>query len=252
MSSTLQGNQLYAILESEESEVSVDETNNARAKVTYTGRWPDAATLALSVNVHPEFTALIRKGFSVQRVSPKLAKVVIEFEGVVNEEGDEEPAIYTRYTLNGTTSSEPIETHPKFPDFGGEPETQGTKDTNSKGAMFDELGRFLGFAIDTDDNGYYVDANRNKAGVKSYLGPGFVYSEEATYNRLAVETIALNMNNLGNIDTPPNSNILPSVKAPRDWILIGAEITDAGEGVVFKRSWRLSGKRGWDKDIYTD
>ena len=198
----IKGNQLYSLLETEDSSLTIDENNRGKATLSYQGRWPDAAVLALQISRHPDFPELVRKEVSIERESPSLAKVTINFEGVVTEDPDE-PGIVTKYSLRGSTSTEPIESHPKFPGsngFGGVPLVGAPGVNSDTGAAFDEHGKFLGFMVEKTAREFYPDANRNKAGVRNYLSPGFVYSEDATYDRLAVETIQINMNNLGIIE----------------------------------------------------
>jgi len=254
MTYSLVGQSLDQIQEAPESSISIDENNVATARVKFTGEWPEALNRALQVDRHPDFNELTRRDIDVNRTDPCLAEVTITFEGVVNE-SENEPNVRTRYALRGTTQTSPIQAHPKFggPDgFGGEP-IKGTKFTNPEtGATFDENGKFIGFAVEGKDDNFYPDENRNKAGIRQYLDPRIVYTERASYNALAVQTIAVNMNNLGNIDEPPDSKILPEVRAPRDWLLTGASVEEVGEGVKFNRDWMLSGRRGWDKDIYKD
>lgn len=250
---TLRGDQLDDIKEAEVSEVTIDENNRASGRVEFSGKWPEAVNLALSVAAHPDFPALVRKTITVQRDSPMLARITMTFEGVVPG-NSEEPGIVTRYSLKGNVSAEPIERHPDFAGedgFGGVA-TRGTKAPNAKGAVYDEAGKFLGFAVEKTPEEFYPDANRVKSGIRSYHMPGFIYEEDATYDKLAVQTIEVNMNNIGKIDSPPDSPVLPEVPSPRDWLLMGATVDEVGDGITFKRQWKLSGPRGWDRDIYEE
>lgn len=249
---TTKGDQLVSLVEMEDSTLDIDENGQATAKVSYRIKRQFALFAALRVSRHPDYAMLVRKSLTIQNEAPDWAVVTIKFEGVATPESQTEAGIIRKYSVQGTTGTEPIETHENFSTFGGKPPA-GKKGTNDKGATFDETGAFKGFAVEDVDNGidyYGGDANRNMAGVKSYLAPSVVYTEIRTYNGAARAALTFSLPNLGKIDVPPSSPLLPSLDAGRDWLLVSFDAEEVGDGVQIKRSWRASGPRGWNQNIY--
>lgn len=246
---TLNGNQLTALLESVESNINQDINGLRKATVTFTGIWPEAVDQAGFIDTHPDFPALLRTTFSVTKQPPNFAKVTINFEGIIITVGE---GIIRTYQLNGTTNTEPIETHPRFAEFAGAP-NPGAEGPNNKGAVFDKNGAFKGFAVaGPAPTNYYPDVNRDKSGVKSFLSPSVIYAEKRTFNAASIPGPGiLEVANLGLIRVPPNSSILPEPGGAFTWILITLSASESGDGLQVDRSWRLSGKNGWDVDIYT-
>lgn len=250
---TLVGNQLTALLESEDSDYKQDKTGVCSASVKYTGKWPGAVTQASAITRHPDFPYLVRESFSVTRVSPLLAEVTMEFRGVEN---GEHSAPAKRYKTKMATSQEPIETHPDFAAFGGLPKEGGG--TNDKGAMFDEKMKFTGFAVEdtvADPPKFtYPSANQNKAGVRAYLAKGLTFTETITFNENQRTQATAVLDNIceygGRVDPPSSSWLLPTPSGAENWLLVDGDVEEVGDGVKVTRTWRLSGPRGWDQDIY--
>jgi hypothetical protein len=249
---TTKGDQLVSLLEGPDSSLDIDENGKASASITYTVKRAFAMFAIMRVTRHPEFTMLVKKTVSVQFEEPDWAKVTIKFEGVVTPESEVEPGVVRRYSVQGTTGAEPIETHENFAEFGGKPKP-GTEGPNEKGAVFDKDGTFKGFAVQDLDNGidyYGSDDNENMAGVKSYLAPSVTYSEIRTYNGAARSELSMSLPNLGKIDTPPASPLLPDIGS-RQWLLVSYDAEEQGDGVQVKKSWRASGPRGWNAQVYS-
>jgi len=250
---TLVGNQLTSLVEHYESEVSVSDTGEVTGTLQYTGKWPGALEQALALSAHPDFSWLRREAVTVKRMEAEMAEVRITYKGIVD---DGEENITKKYKLKAGTVAEPIETHPDFVVFGGLPPA-GKAGTNKKGATFDDKGVFKYFAVEDDTKpnmDYYPNANKNKAGVRSYLGPNVTYTETATYSKTSRgQAIAIIANlRLCAIQTPPSSELLPNLGGDYTWLLVDASFDEVGEGIKAVRTYRLSGSRGWDLDIYTD
>ena len=168
-----------------------------------------------------------RSSASANREEANFCNVRIAYQGVP-------PATNQKtYKTTGSTSSEPIETHPKFEDFG----------TAANGATFDEDGKFIGF----------TDKSKSKFGVKSYLSGNLLYEETWVTGSFAD---ANDLADLGNKSDPPDSTVIPSGLGDRNWVLISGSatplgITEGDNGGKIVRQWRLSAKRGWDTDIYS-
>ena len=246
------GDQLVSLNETEDATLDIDENGHAVAKVSYRVKQAYALFAALRVSRHPLYAMLVRKTVSIQHEAPDWAVVSIKFEGVATPESQIEAGVLRKYSVQGTTGTEPIETHENFAAFGGSPPA-GKKGTNDKGATFDETGIFKGFAVEDVDNGvdyYGGDATRNMAGIRSFLAPSVVYTEIRTYNGAARATLSFSLPNLGKIDTPPASALLPNLDPGRNWLLISFDAEEIGDGVQIKRSWRASGPRGWNANVY--
>jgi len=248
---TIRGNQLTALEEAVESTVDIDEENKAVARVTYNTEWANAVALSLAISSHPDFSGLLRKEVNITRMPGLRAKVVLRFEGIIFEsDGDNEDDPKKTYSVDGVTGTEPIETHRDFKDFGGEP-VKGKKGTNDKGATFDETGKFTGFAVASEENQYYGDEPGDSlAGTRSYLAPGATYTETATYSEETRGSAEISLRNLGRIDDPPESDLLPETSPDQNWLLVGYVASDVGTGLQVKRKWRASGIHGWNETIY--
>jgi hypothetical protein len=126
--------------------------------------------------------------------------------------------------------------------------------TWKNGAKFvqtgDDAGRFLGFMAKAPAEGA-PEAASAKAGVRSFIDGGFIYTETKVYNSKKADTVRIDMNRLYKIDVPPKSKILPKVSAKRNWLLVGCSVQEVGRGMRVTKRWRLSGANGWDEDIYT-
>ncbi len=251
------GQLLGELTEKVKNEVNFDKFGVASATLHYQCFFDLAPQLISNLLYHPVFPWLVRHTAKISREEAGYATVVINFRGVPLEETQPNNNTFKKtYSLEGATSQEPIETHPRFSEFAGDPED---KTTWENGATFteqkvtDKEGEDTG-KVSYKFNGFspsLQDGSANPfAGVKSYLEPSFVYTETETLAKADIEDITLNMNQLGETSTPPSSNILPVVKEPRDWILVSASVEEVGEGVKITRKWKLSGRNGWLQPVY--
>lgn len=203
----------------------------------------DGLGFALEKRYGP-YPHLKRKSATITKIEGGFTTVSITYEGIPPGKGGddgESEDLDPKYSLDLSTSSEPIDTHPDFVELIG-----GTIDDTKNNAQFDpETGAFKEFPPTLEDK---VTPNP-KAGIKTFLSCSAIYSEEKTYTKVGDTTIG-SIAGLGKINTPPPSAFLPEV-AGRTWLLIGGTVTQVGDGAVVKRKWRLSGERGWDTDIYS-
>lgn len=128
----------------------------------------------------------------------------------------------------GGSGQEPIETHPDFATLAGTPASP------LNGAIFDEDGRFLGFA----------DPENKLAGVTSYIVPSVIVT--LSYYTHYVP-------NLGRVAKVSNLSIPDLIRPPnvRDFLLIGVPYRKIGN--LFQVSLQLlgSGPNGWNRKIYS-
>ena len=181
----------------------------------------------LGKNEHPEYEWLTRKSGNVVRQEADYAELKINYQGVP-------PLTDQRtYRTTGATNSDPIESHVDFASVIG-----GTQAAPLNSAIFDDTGKFTGFA-----------SGSAHFGTKSYLSPGLKYEETWV---LGVFTGAYALEALGDIDTPPSSFVLPSVRAGANLMLTGGSAEPVGgAGGKIVREWRLSGRGGWNGQVYT-
>ncbi len=162
------------------------------------------------------------------------------------------------YTMNFATTSEPIDTHPNFREKIG-----GTGDNPRNGAVFETDGSFRKFTHKlSDQDVVWGDARNAKgeigvagdqnwyAGVSSYLEASGVWTKSFKSNRTPT------LEGLGRISTPDGE---PPEVGGRNWLYTGfsATFTSPAKGDRTRKikgdismEWMMSGRRGWDKDIY--
>jgi len=239
------GQKLATLLETTGGEVVFDDVGVASGTLVYQCMYANSVALVASFTRHPSFAFLKRKNARIVREEAGMARVTINFEGIPTGEENENRKTYT---LHGGTGTEPIESHTQFGTFAGKWNDPATWVNGARFAtQGEDRGKFLGFVAAQGD-----DDPNPKAGVQSYYAPTLVYSEVELRSKANSSSIAVNMNNLGKIDTPPNSDVLPQVSSGRDWLLTDCTVEEVGDGVRITRRWRLSGRNGWDPDIYGD
>ena len=179
---------------------------------------------------HPRFSNLLLSKRNGQKTEPGWWTVSYTFEGFVNQE-PEEPT----YELVGSLSQEPIETHPDFAAFA----------TEENGAIFIDPETLL--QSDAPNRIFKEFANvdgaaNQKAGVTSYLEPSVEW-RETRFSRSRPTSLT----GLGNIQTPNGS---PPNLSPRDWLYWSESYIRRGGVYQITSTWKLSGRNGWDPDIY--
>jgi len=218
----------FTIEESFQQTLEFDEFGIAASSMQWTGLWTLAPAFVNSVTKHPDFSWLKKKGGQVFREEAGWATIQINFEGLPPETNAK------FYKLSGATNSEPIQTHPRFDEFG----------LTANGAIFDsETGAFGGWLplIAGEINVF--------AGMENYLAPGLLYEEKWVLGRSSKE--AHIFDKLGEIDKPSASQQLPTYSR-RNWLFIGGDSEPVGDGAIFFRRWQLSGPRKWNSVVYND
>jgi hypothetical protein len=185
---------------------------------------------------HPRFGNMLLSKRDGQRGDPGYWNVTYTFEGFLDEE-PEEPT----YELVGSLSQEPIETHPDFATV-----IAGTPASPKNGAIFvDPESRKQSEAT----NAVFKEFSNNpdpgkktKARVDSYLEPSVEW-RETKFQRTRPNSVT----SLGNIQEPAGS---PPTLSPRDWIVWSYSYVRRGALYQVTTTWRMSGRNGWDPDIY--
>ena len=174
------------------------------------------------------------------------------YAGVNNGEEETDPV----YELVVGVSEEPIETHPDFKKFAGDPKgplnfarfereasTGGVNRIASKSSpepTSNALYVFKDFEV-FDDKG----ALNPKAKITSYLDAAQI-TWRKSFNRKNTIT---DLNNVGTIQDPEGP--FPKLRGVgRNWLNMGTTQSKKGSAYQCSTEWRASGRRGWDKDIY--
>ncbi len=244
------GAALASLLEGASCDINYDSFGVASGTMYYSCLWEHATSLVADMKVHPDFNWLIRKSAKITREDANLAKVAITYEGVQPPPSGGDSSVYSvKYSVKGSTSSEPIESHRRFIELAGSSQA-----TSQNGAMFEEkenpvgsgLYKFLGF------NPRAVTNGASKAGMRSYYGGSVIFTETKIIPRTTYDADAVaSMENLGYIDTPPHVGSYVSVRGGRNWLLISCDTEQVGNALKVSKSWKLSGPNGWDADWYT-
>jgi hypothetical protein len=156
------------------------------------------------------------------------------------------------YELSIGMQESPIETHPNFDDFAGKPSdplngalfinpATGQKTSSNTLGVFDS---FLPFLPDGDLN--------SKAGIEAYLDP------TVTYRESYVSTALPSANGFGQIQNDVPGPGFRGSLGKRNWLYTGftyrrrGNPQGVGNQLIYEvsKEWRLSGRAGWDDDIY--
>lgn len=244
------GNDMAELLESVPATVDFDEDAIVGAELNYRVKWDSAVSLVQNFKQHPDFPFMTRKSAQITREEAGWSTVKITFEGISDTEA--------KYSVRGTTSTEPIESHPDFTEFAGK---WYDATTWVNGAEFikkgqKDQGKFLGFRVEDpgEDPPEEGEESNQKAGVKSYLEGGMLFRETLTVKEddTSGARNAADMEDLGKISEPPNVNTFVQIEDGRNWLLVTCSIEEVGKGIKVTREWRLSGRNGWDPDIYEE
>jgi hypothetical protein len=201
---------------------------------------------------HPRFPGLKLTNRSMTRgKGGAFWAVTYTYEGLLSRLGDQTAGFDSpeslpppEYELVGSLDEEPIESHPKFvSDIAGKPSAA------LNGAIFvdpntevitedDSIGVFREFKSTLAG-----EPNR-KGGVSAYKVPTVEWIETRVTTIQPTDLV-----NLGDIETPRGNP--PNLTASgRSWLLWSHSYRKRG-GVFEERTvWKLSGKNGWDTDIY--
>jgi hypothetical protein len=137
------------------------------------------------------------------------------------------------YTLDNSTSQEPIETHKDFATFAG------YEASPLNGARFDhETGEFINFVRNP------AGTNTKWVGVRAYLNASAVWRQTTVRK---IRPSGADLDNVGKIDSPPNN---PPTPSGRNWLYGACSYDQKGRTFTIRREWLLSGPRGWNDVIY--
>lgn len=185
---------------------------------------------------HPRFTNMVLARRSGARSTPGWWDVNYTFEGFLFDMP--EPV----YELAGSLDQEPIQAHPDFVS-----KIAGSPASPLNGAIFvaPETG------LPTTDNAVGVfrefkatieGAVNKKGGIESYLVPGAEWKVTEFSG-----SPPSSLRNLGKIDSPQGPS--PGLSG-RNWLAWSQSYVRRGGIFQITSTWKLSGRNGWDSDIY--
>ena len=245
-----------------------DKSQKVTAKCTFKAKQGTGLQVAKDFMIgayrHPKYSYLTAISASING-GEGLDTVSIDFAGV-EDDGEWEGQ------MSVSTMTEPIDTHPNFTSGGGTDADTigGTPDDPKNGAMFAENGAFEKFAnfvpkADIEDlevpfdEGVGDDSNvpNPMARVSGYLEVGVEWQETKYFKD--VEDGLQELENAGKIMKPQSKAPYPpritgADGEVRDWLNMGGSwemvANDIGSGCKVTVSYRLSGQRQWDDEIY--
>jgi hypothetical protein len=230
---------------------------------------PSAATMQEAVALFPKigsshpFTAsdVYLEEYEL-KFGPCGVQQICQYAGV--DDGDFDQPVYD---LAVGMEEEPIETHPFFVEkIGGKPSApiHGAQFVDASGKITgnDFVGTFAGFTTMVPIAGTPPTVDVNEwAGIESYLDAGSITYREQYMTRSLPDDAGFYDYAIGHVyNTLPGPN--PSFKR-RNWLYLGYTFRERGRRfssgptpdtrrAVYEltREWRLSGRRGWNKEIY--
>ena len=159
-----------------------------------------------------------------------------------DEEDPEEPI--TEYSLEVTTSDEPLATHPRYESLSAEDKAEAVE--FALNPPLEDDGETLKEIDKTDWSTEKEELyDKMRSGVEAYRDPKVIWGA-----RWVSDALPSNLNKTGEIDNP--SGDPPAVGSDRNWMYLGARTRIRGLVYEIEESWELSGRGGWDPDLYSD
>jgi hypothetical protein len=245
-----------------EGVVSLAGTNLSDVLALLPAQPPSAATGPIGTLI--DWVSLTAKAAS--REEGEIATLRATWKGSPTElnypdEGQTEDETAIRYELRGTTSEEPILTHPNVKAMGAEdqkrlqllvegkvvpnPDYDGS---NAKYVSEDDKEKEIEFGTSPAsgfDGSPLTFADLIASGVEQYLVPRFVWTRRWKQQK---PFTAAQLNAIGQVTTPPGS---PPTAAGRSWLFTSASQTREGESYYeLEAEWTLSGQGGWEALLY--
>ncbi len=166
--------------------------------------------------------------------------VTFEFEGHFNpKDADGE-----EFSLDGSTSDDPIESHPEIEMLVSKYFPEGT---TLKSARKTDSGDIVFPPTIKDING--EDTPNPLYGTRNYLVPGMIWTRSFVTQDFPTGLAR----QLGCIGTPPIGNLgqrPPSLEGTRDWIMIRLKADWRGNVWKVSESWQVTGRNGAAPDVY--
>ena len=233
---TLIGNALTSLVKAPGEIINLDEEGIGSGTTTYKAHEDSIVALATNLEEHETHRWLKKKTARIKFEEGGMGLLTVNWEGIPDDNPGSGPdGDYKKsYSLRSVARTQPIETHPDFDTFAGSPGAE------ANNATFNEDGKFTGFGVGNDE----------LAGVRSFLAPSVIYQEVVTMNSVVAEDIGIALDAIGKTEDPPDSKIKPEIGGDYNWLRIGANAQEVGDGVKLTNQWQLSGPNGWSTLIY--
>lgn len=217
------------------------EQGNWLARLPARGTAPPAAQF-------PEFATFILQGRTAVREAGEKVKVTLRYAATVGageeEEGEEAGK---RYSMQISLAEEPVLTHPRYEDL---PDVERVALVQIlAGQRFKtEEGKELWRSDVTTELGLELLA-KIEDGIEAYLEPKLIWQERQRVDWDAWEDEAV-IADAGNIEDEVPGD--PPTGGNRNYLYMGARLEqdESGEFADLVREWELSGRNGWDEELY--
>jgi len=187
---------------------------------------------------HPVYTSLKLFEASAAREAGEWMAVTCTYRGVIIAN----PLIYMQEQFTVSTSSEPVETHPKFAiPFAAPPVSPAELSMVNK---YMENNLIYTIAVAGATAAGVLLFQKKRRGIESFLRVGGVYRQSYIQS-----TIPSNYTGIGKIAKVPKA---PKLPVNMNYLWTAFNWRKAGGVVSIEREYTMSGPGGWDLDLYTN
>jgi len=185
---------------------------------------------------HPAYPSLLLYEAETNREPGEVFAVTCTYRGIVADN----PVVYMQQSFDGTLSSEPIATHPKFAHPVSSPPVLPAEVVAIENALANHQLYTIDFPDATAEGVKLFTYMLRKQ--DSYFCVRSNYTQSYTSRNIPSDYSAL-----GKISNPPGAPNLPDSE---NWLFSGLSWTKAGGVVIVKREYMASGRLGWDSYLY--
>jgi hypothetical protein len=232
------GNTAGLILQPNQS-ISQSPDGSGEGRLSYKTSWANiAAYLPTPLQSHPIFPDLKLYEFTIQREEGDIGRFDLIFRGVLAQN----PQALAQEEFSLSATSEPIETHPLFayPPESPPVSPAQIREIDNAIAQFREPNT----GIVPDPSAAYTLYQKKIRGIDSWLRVGQTYKVS-----FCEDSIPTDYSEVGKIVINPGFNC-PTPPAGQNYIFIGFSWRKAGGVVYVSKDFQLSGRGGWDQDLY--
>lgn len=215
--------------------------NRISPKDKYIVRAGDGDTFARGFigQLHDIFSFTLFKEATVNKIAGDLEEVLVTYEGFFY-------SYYAFTSISTSVNADPIETHENFCSFAGDINAPKNGAIFNSDGTFDKFETYLGGGT----------GNLNKfAGVKQFLVPSVEVQVILQY----ADATFKDLEDIGKVKDPEPSTAAGGVQKrdvqkyrtrKQNWLVTSVTWKPVGKGCTITKTYKLSGKNGWDKDIY--
>lgn len=175
----------------------------------------------------------------------KMVRLRLTFEGANMDNASGGGGVpVPQYSLRVSLSEEPLTTHPRYSTLSKDDiieaytlATDPPRSEDGKSVLEISTTGWPALKIELYE--------KLQNGVEAYRDPKVSWVKKWVDDELPT-----NLNTIGEIGTPPGSP--PAVAADRNWLFAGLQSDERGGVYELEETWELSGKGGWDENLYLD